>query len=314
MLRLAEVSTQYGKAPTRLVTGFTSKLPCAHECEFTSDWRSADVVFANVGKSTVARTSSSQVWVGTYWESLAYYPARSTNYNFTLSYSLDATFPIYHMMSDSLDPVKALTPMSYREKKRSPWASAWISNCGDRNRRLQTLKDLELVLGPAAKYGRCFRTRPRTIDDDDDKVKGASRHLFLFAAENSHCTHYHTEKVFHAFMAGVVPVYVGAPSVVRVIPPRSAILASDFPTTSALAAHVRYVADNESAYADYLAWRTRPWPASLLAMLRAAKTTYDAAWRCDVCRTLHACEGRTSELDFSCTRPMDLVPTVSCRT
>jgi hypothetical protein len=36
MLRLAEVGTQYGSAPTSLVKGFKYEIPCAYKCTFTA--------------------------------------------------------------------------------------------------------------------------------------------------------------------------------------------------------------------------------------------------------------------------------------
>ena len=65
-----------------------------------------------------------------------------------------------------------------------------------------------------------------------------------------------TEKVFHALLAGSVPVYVGdAASLKKLAPPHSVIYAADFADPAALAAHLQYLVSNASAYESYLAWR-----------------------------------------------------------
>lgn len=233
---------------------------------------------------------------------MAYYPAISTDYNFTLSYSLDSTFPIYHMISNTLKPDHMRTPVPYATKRRAEWLSAWISNCHARNNRLQLLTYLERELGAVRKIGRCFRASDRGLDKESE----SSKHLFMYAAENSNCPYYHTEKIFHAFMAGTVPIYVGADSISHVIPPKSAVLVSEF-TQEGLVDHLRHLEQNESAYNEYLAWRSNPLPPVLSNMLREAKTTYDATWRCNACRIFHTCTAHTRAIDFSCSRP-DTVP------
>ena len=89
----------------------------------------------NVAKTKVQRKFANQLWVGTFWESLANYPSKNFNYDFTLSYSPAATFPNFAMIRDTLSsPEQLKVPLSFEKKKSNNLASMWISNCNSKNR------------------------------------------------------------------------------------------------------------------------------------------------------------------------------------
>lgn len=86
-----------------------------------------------------------------------------------------------------------------------------------------------------------------------------SKHKFHLAFENANHVDYVTEKVFSAFAAGVVPVYMGAPNINQFIPdPKSIINVNDFKSVESLANYLKYLANNETAYNEYHEWRKRP--------------------------------------------------------
>lgn len=103
-LLIGQASSQYGNLETYLL----NYSDCPSKCAYTSNLKMADVVFANVGKTAVVRRHKTQIWVGTFWESLANYPAKSFGYDFTLSYSPVATFPNFGMIRDTLSDVNQL--------------------------------------------------------------------------------------------------------------------------------------------------------------------------------------------------------------
>jgi len=56
-----------------------------------------------------------------------------------------------------------------------------------------------------------------------------AKHKFYLAFENSNTKDYVTEKVFHAWRAGTVPIYMGAENIADFAPhPHSYIATSDF--------------------------------------------------------------------------------------
>eukprot|EP00961_Rhodomonas_salina_P249740 3375671-Rhodomonas_salina.1 len=71
--------------------------------------------------------------------------------------------------------------------------------------------------------------------------------------------------------AGAIPIYLGAPNIAAFAPhPHSYLLVSDFASITALAAHVWYLAHNDTARLEYLAFKD---PAVPLApgFLRASR-------------------------------------------
>ena len=89
----------------------------------------------------------------------------------------------------------------------------------------------------------------------------SARYKFLFAFENTLCEDYVTEKAFLALARGVVPVVLGAPNAHLFLPAGSYINVRDFPTASSLAAKLKELDANATAFAALLAWRSAPFAA-----------------------------------------------------
>ncbi|XP_042482362.1 alpha-(1,4)-fucosyltransferase-like [Macadamia integrifolia] len=82
-----------------------------------------------------------------------------------------------------------------------------------------------------------------------------SHYKFVLAIENTMTESYVTEKLFYALDSGAVPIYFGAPNVWDFVPPHSIIDGNKFSSMEELASHVKAVADDPVAYAEYHAWR-----------------------------------------------------------
>lgn len=74
-----------------------------------------------------------------------------------------------------------------------------------------------------------------------DKVEWYKGYRFAIAFENTRVPGYVSEKIMHAFAAGAVPIYWGAPDVTRYFNPRAFINAADFSSHEELAAYVQKV-------------------------------------------------------------------------
>jgi hypothetical protein len=124
-------------------------------------------------------------------------------------------------------------------------------------------------------YGECLRNRPFPPELQGEKenywsdpgrawqVKKAlfARYKFVLAFENANETDYVTEKVYQAWQAGAVPVYMGAPNLREWAPADDSFVdARAFPSPAALAEHLRHLAADDAAYARLHAWRSRPLP------------------------------------------------------
>ncbi|MFA6156736.1 glycosyltransferase family 10 domain-containing protein [Mesorhizobium sp.] len=123
-------------------------------------------------------------------------------------------------------------------------------------------------------YGRHFHNR--AIGGPDlgrkTKIETIARHRFCLALENSIEPDYVTEKIYDAFEAGTVPVYLGAPNVSDFVPANSYVEAGAFPNTKALAGYLQHLVDTPLEYEAYFAWRSKPLPDTILERLPTLET------------------------------------------
>ena len=120
------------------------------------------------------------------------------------------------------------------------------------------------------------------------KQEAISHYMFYCAFENTYERGYVTEKVFDALIAGVVPIYLGPSEDCRqLLPhPKAAIFLDDFDhSIPRLAAYLKHLAGNETAYEVHRAWRAdfnpslsprlfaQPWPCRICewAVARASQ-------------------------------------------
>ncbi|EUB56139.1 Glycoprotein 3-alpha-L-fucosyltransferase A [Echinococcus granulosus] len=92
-----------------------------------------------------------------------------------------------------------------------------------------------------------------------DPLQWISEHYkFYLAFENSNCRYYITEKVtVNALRNGMVPIVLGAykEDYESVLPPYSYINVDDFKSISELVQYLLYLDRNDTAYAEYFAWK-----------------------------------------------------------
>lgn len=181
-------------------------IACSNKCVRTTNIEKADVVIAHPGKTILKRTRADQVWVANFWESPAHRKPLSLDYDYSISYHQEATFPRFQMITDTFKWDEAhILPVEAIEKKREmPLMSVWISNC-ETSRRTQILRGLHENGISTTSYGSCRRTSKPSLGDiystldhvtkwdltqeksGGQKMAHSSQHMFLFAAENSDC-------------------------------------------------------------------------------------------------------------------------------
>ena len=159
-------------------------------------------------------------------------------------------------------------------------------------------------------FHRCLSPRvavSREGEGYDRKLLVYSKYAFVFAFENSEAKNYITEKFWNPFLAGAVPVYLGAPGAVveKMSPSKDAYVdVREFTSAAALGAYLTRTAANKTAMAAFQAWRKRPrdtWNPLFRAAYerdddgddaRTTSTTdddYDVAWMRRFCK--HMCSG-----------------------
>lgn len=103
--------------------------------------------------------------------------------------------------------------------------------------------------------------------------------------ENSIAKDYVTEKIYDAFAAGCVPIYLGAPNIHEFIPSMDAIIDYNaFGTPEALAQELRRLSSNRTAYLEKFDWQKRPetWGKEFLGILATSKA--DTHTQCQLCQ------------------------------
>lgn len=250
---------------------------CSTECIFTGDRQRASqaqgVVFhAKTHRATDFPKVKSGLYMLVSLEQAKYAPLLKQpkymrNFDATMTFDLDSTLPMITIHPHWDAP-------HYFQAKGVPWAdkrdaaAAFVSNCrnaGAENRLkfLQKLMDLYEVHS----YGRCLHNADEPPMKDGQQRGDAKRavianYKFYLAFENDvNAKDYVSEKVYDAFLAATLPVYRGTDTVGKLVPATDALLRTrdfgdDDPT--ALANHLRYLAQNKSAYDRHFQWRHPP--------------------------------------------------------
>ncbi len=215
-----------------------------------------------------------QIWVVFIKESPTFTPglASSKNvFNWTMSYRRDSD-----IWAPYGEIVKLNPPISSHQTIQMPggiplneWIEnktklmTWVnSNCKTKSRREVFKTALENV-GPEVieVFGGCRGSKPicprRQESCNFTKVwhELAQKYTFYFAAENSLCVDYVTEKFWRALDVGLVPVVYGGADYEAVAPPNSFIDVRNFESPKELVNYLKKVQRDEKLHAKYFEWR-----------------------------------------------------------
>lgn len=151
-------------------------------------------------------------------------------------------------------------------------AAVFISNCDVGNtERLTRIKFLQSRGIEVHSFGRCMRThavkrefpacahltRPNP-SDDAVKLCVFQHYRFAITIENSDAEGYISEKLFHALLAGTVPIYYGAPGNERYFPSQNAVISlSRELKDEDTAEQIMELMRDDTAYEQLLGWRTQ---------------------------------------------------------
>ena len=199
-----------------------------------------------------------QPWAVEYTESPAYYPelwdaAFMRQFSLKVSYEHDSDVvltAVHPLVEGGIVPPARWVHARPRDART---AVVWLaSNCDSKNRREALVRRLGAALPPTLplhSVGRCLHNhdadelQPKAgawTDGDDASLRSKlallGGYAFSLVLENSIAADYVTEKLFHAFAAGCVPVYYGTRDVSKVLPhARAAVQVLDHPDAVARA-------------------------------------------------------------------------------
>ena len=140
-----------------------------------------------------------------------------------------------------------------------PKATFVARNCGamnNRNAYVNAIAEVVGVVSPSsclnnAEWPQCG-TRPCT------KTEMIHDYKFHLAFENGDSPGFITDRIYHSFEAGVLPVWMGTREVAEVVPPGSYIDVAEFDGPYAVANYLKMLLDNETLYASYFEWKKKP--------------------------------------------------------
>jgi hypothetical protein len=237
---------------------------CAIQCEFTTDRRrlpEADAVIVHLPTAPPLEGLAKhpgQTWVAFSMESEVTVPALAdpeTMARFDLEVSYRRTADVWAPYFGPGSLPGLLAPPS---AKSAPYPVAHFqSSSFDRSGRNALVRAL-IVRVKIASYGRVFPTMPNagTILGREDRLAVCGRHKFTLALENSIATDYVSDKLFDCWIAGSVPVYLGAPNVAEFAPAaHSYIDVRDFRDPHELAEYLNYLDAHDDEYEQYLEWK-----------------------------------------------------------
>ena len=220
-------------------------------------------------------------------------------FNLTFSYKTDAdVYAPYGSIHVILERMKATGKTDLEKllmkKRTSGKVAAWaVSNCYFK--RMEFAKSLVDAGLKVDTFGRCFNSQ--IINHlgkhfSQEMREDLSFYKFYFAFENSiGCKDYITEKFWvNGLGSGTVPIVWGPAKsdILKVAPTKSFIHSSDFETPAKLVEYLNFLVGNETAYAEYLQWRTWVnYPEKIEKRLQKKYLIFEKGY-CKLCSILQA--------------------------
>eukprot|EP00339_Tiarina_fusa_P002680 CAMPEP_0117013152 /NCGR_PEP_ID=MMETSP0472-20121206/10910_1 /TAXON_ID=693140 ORGANISM="Tiarina fusus, Strain LIS" /NCGR_SAMPLE_ID=MMETSP0472 /ASSEMBLY_ACC=CAM_ASM_000603 /LENGTH=299 /DNA_ID=CAMNT_0004716391 /DNA_START=155 /DNA_END=1051 /DNA_ORIENTATION=+ len=105
-------------------------------------------------------------------------------------------------------------------------------------------------------FGGAWKNRDAPVPYDlSQRIKHVGEYKFALVTEAAREKDWVGPELSQAWLAGAVPIYLGAPNIADFVPgERSFIHIADFESGDALAEYLTYLLDNEEAYLEYFAW------------------------------------------------------------
>ena len=176
-------------------------------------------------------------------------------FNLTITFKLGSNITVLPNGPNAV--IRKVQDKNYHFYQGKTASIAWVaSNCvthGAIQGRMHYLLELERHI-QVKRYGRC-KGHAACAKKRLCFIELAKKHKFYFAAENSLCKDYITEKPWNALYVGMIPIVYGLGDYSKALPPHSYIDVRDFKHPRLLADYLKEVASNETLYNSYFKWR-----------------------------------------------------------
>jgi hypothetical protein len=157
---------------------------------------------------------------------------------------------------------------------RSELCCAFISSGVNKSHRCEYMAALMQHM-EVASFGRFMKNR--VLDDDrgtESKLAAMRNFRYTLSFENAIEPDYVTEKFFEPFIAGTIPIYLGAPNVEEFAPGEDCYIdARQFPEPAALATFIRNVDPSR-----FHRWRKAPLRPRFQDMLKQTYAPFDSSF------------------------------------
>ena len=159
-------------------------------------------------------------------------------------------------------------------------------NCLPMNNRNEYVQVIDSVIGVVAP-GNCFHNTewPKCGERDCSKVEAIRNYKIHLAFENGASPNFVTDKIYQAFAAGVLPVWMGTRDVSEAVPKGSYIDVADFDSPKSLALYLAKVLSNDTLYQSYFEWKYKPFDKEFEDRFRVL---WSVPFKCRLCRYVDA--------------------------
>ena len=167
-----------------------------------------------------------------------------------------------------------------------PKATFIARNCWPMNGREAYIKVIDSVIGIVAPSN-CFHNAewPKCGERDCSKIEAIRNYKIHLAFENGDSPNFVTDKIYQAFEAGVLPVWMGTRDVAKAVPKGSYIDVADFDSPKSLALYLAKVLANDTLYQSYFEWKYKPFDKEFEDRFRVLWTE---PFNCRLCRYVDA--------------------------
>ena len=259
----------------------TQSLAHIESCTFSTDRRelskASAVVFhiPSMRELKRVRKRRDQLWIAWSMESEINYPlltdqAFMRKFDLTMTYRQSAD--IWCPYLPDISAFEKMLAMPIPSKNAGVPLVMFQSSPVDRSGRNLYVLELMKHVGLHS-YGNFLKNRLLTTEDrgSETKLSVVADYKFCVGFENSIALDYVTEKFFDPFLAGTVPVYLGAPNIDMFAPGENAFInVSKFSGPLELAQFLAHLDSDDRAYRRYFKWRENGLSAEFARLLLAA--------------------------------------------
>ena len=236
---------------------------CEIPCEFFENHENPDAEFDiamndKYVESAVSRHSKVPIRILGSQEPQHYYPLLKLEYlkhHFQGTAMLDRKSDIPWVLMFDMNIMRDVNI----SQNAQPKVTFVARNCGAMNNRNDYVKAIDAKIRVVS-LGSCLNNAkwPDCNGTPCSKVEAIRPYKIHLAFENGDSPGFVTDKIYHAFAAGVLPVWMGTRDVAETVPKGSYIDVAEFNTPDDVANYLKLVLENETLYNSYFEWKYKP--------------------------------------------------------